>query len=93
MLFDIGLGGEVCALLDAILVTLFSTFMVLLRFKNVIFEISPSETVGVFDVKAKLMGVHLETLQLEYQVFIYYSVTRHLNLTEQSRLVATAAES
>uniref|UniRef100_A0A665WR51 IQ motif containing GTPase activating protein 1 n=1 Tax=Echeneis naucrates TaxID=173247 RepID=A0A665WR51_ECHNA len=37
------------------------------QFKNVIFEISPSETVGVFDVKAKLMGVHLETLQLEYQ--------------------------
>uniref|UniRef100_A0A673BSE0 IQ motif containing GTPase activating protein 1 n=1 Tax=Sphaeramia orbicularis TaxID=375764 RepID=A0A673BSE0_9TELE len=37
------------------------------QFKNVIFEISPSERVGVFDVKAKLMGVHLETLQLEYQ--------------------------
>lgn len=37
------------------------------QFKNVIFEISPSESVGVFDVKAKLMGVHLETLQLEYQ--------------------------
>ncbi|KAK0155491.1 Ras GTPase-activating-like protein IQGAP1 [Merluccius polli] len=37
------------------------------QFKNVIFEISPSETVGVFDVKAKLMGVHLETLQLQYQ--------------------------
>ncbi|KAM3877187.1 ras GTPase-activating-like protein IQGAP1 [Diretmus argenteus] len=37
------------------------------QFKNVIFEISPSETVGVFEVKAKFMGVHLETLQLEYQ--------------------------
>uniref|UniRef100_A0A669CAF0 IQ motif containing GTPase activating protein 1 n=1 Tax=Oreochromis niloticus TaxID=8128 RepID=A0A669CAF0_ORENI len=37
------------------------------QFKNAIFEISPSETVGVFDVKAKFMGVHLETLQLEYQ--------------------------
>ncbi|XP_061671734.1 ras GTPase-activating-like protein IQGAP1 [Syngnathoides biaculeatus] len=37
------------------------------QFKNVIFEISPAETVGVFDVKAKFMGVHLETLQLEYQ--------------------------
>ncbi|XP_057692899.1 ras GTPase-activating-like protein IQGAP1 [Corythoichthys intestinalis] len=37
------------------------------QFKNVIFEISPAETVGVFEVKAKLMGVHLETLQLEYQ--------------------------
>lgn len=40
------------------------------RFKNVIFEISPSEAVGVFDVKAKFMGVHLETLQLEYQVYM-----------------------
>lgn len=38
------------------------------RFKNAIFEISPSETVGVFDVKAKFMGVLLETVQLEYQV-------------------------
>ncbi|CAN9507270.1 unnamed protein product [Ophioblennius macclurei] len=37
------------------------------QFKNVIFEISPSESVGVFDVKAKFMGVHLETLPLEYQ--------------------------
>lgn len=33
-----------------------------------IFEISPSDAVGVFDVKAKLLGVHLETLQIEYQV-------------------------
>lgn len=41
------------------------------RFKNVIFEISPSEAVGVFDVKAKFMGVHLETLQLEYQVYMW----------------------
>lgn len=49
------------------------------RFKNVIFEISPSEAVGVFDVKAKLMGVHLETLQIEYQVlfslFVFFSTT------------------
>uniref|UniRef100_A0A4W4H0Z6 IQ motif containing GTPase activating protein 1 n=1 Tax=Electrophorus electricus TaxID=8005 RepID=A0A4W4H0Z6_ELEEL len=37
------------------------------QFKNVIFEISPSEVVGVFDIKAKFMGVHLETLMLEYQ--------------------------
>ncbi|XP_039510291.1 ras GTPase-activating-like protein IQGAP1 [Pimephales promelas] len=37
------------------------------QYKNVIFEISPSEIVGVFEVKAKLMGVHLETLMLEYQ--------------------------
>uniref|UniRef100_A0AAR2LDK1 IQ motif containing GTPase activating protein 1 n=1 Tax=Pygocentrus nattereri TaxID=42514 RepID=A0AAR2LDK1_PYGNA len=34
---------------------------------NVHFEISPSEVVGVFEIKAKFMGVHLETLMLEYQ--------------------------
>lgn len=45
------------------------------RFKNAIFEISPSETVGVFDVKAKFMGVHLETLQLEYQVALPFSAS------------------
>lgn len=44
--------------------------LIFYRFKNVIFEISPSEVVGVFDVKAKFMGVHLETLMLEYQVKI-----------------------
>uniref|UniRef100_A0AAY4DV05 IQ motif containing GTPase activating protein 1 n=1 Tax=Denticeps clupeoides TaxID=299321 RepID=A0AAY4DV05_9TELE len=37
------------------------------QFKNVIFEISPAEVVGVFEVKAKFMGVHLETVMLEYQ--------------------------
>lgn len=47
------------------------------RFKNVIFEISPSEAVGVFDVKAKLMGVHLETLQIEYQVSFLTEVLMH----------------
>uniref|UniRef100_A0A672LIY2 Ras GTPase-activating-like protein IQGAP1 n=1 Tax=Sinocyclocheilus grahami TaxID=75366 RepID=A0A672LIY2_SINGR len=52
------------------------------KYKNVIFEISPSEVVGVFDVKAKLMGVHLETLMLEYQVKSYsldiFRVLSHL---------------
>ena len=47
------------------------------RFKNAIFEISPAETVGVFEVKAKFMGVHLETLQLEYQVlYLFYQLRR-----------------
>lgn len=44
------------------------------RFKNAIFEITPAETVGVFEVKAKFMGVHLETLQLEYQVLFFYHI-------------------
>ncbi|XP_069078694.1 ras GTPase-activating-like protein IQGAP1 isoform X2 [Pleurodeles waltl] len=37
------------------------------QFKNVIFEISPSEEVGDFEVKAKFMGVQIETLMLHYQ--------------------------
>ncbi len=52
----------ICISCNIVLVSYFN------RYKNVIFEISPSEVVGVFDVKAKLMGVHLETLMLEYQV-------------------------
>lgn len=38
------------------------------RFKNVIFEIGPTEEVGDFEVKAKFMGVQMETFMLHYQV-------------------------
>uniref|UniRef100_A0A8C3J7B6 IQ motif containing GTPase activating protein 1 n=1 Tax=Calidris pygmaea TaxID=425635 RepID=A0A8C3J7B6_9CHAR len=38
------------------------------QFKNVIFEISPTEEVGDFEVKAKFMGVQMETFMLHYQV-------------------------
>uniref|UniRef100_A0A663E0H5 IQ motif containing GTPase activating protein 1 n=1 Tax=Aquila chrysaetos chrysaetos TaxID=223781 RepID=A0A663E0H5_AQUCH len=37
------------------------------KFKNVIFEISPTEEVGDFEVKAKFMGVQMETFMLHYQ--------------------------
>ncbi|NXG05524.1 IQGA1 protein, partial [Sakesphorus luctuosus] len=37
------------------------------QFKNVIFEISPTEEVGDFEVKAKFMGVQMETFMLQYQ--------------------------
>ncbi|XP_028562148.2 ras GTPase-activating-like protein IQGAP1 [Podarcis muralis] len=37
------------------------------QFKNVIFEISPTEEVGDFEVKAKFMGVQMETFILHYQ--------------------------
>ncbi|XP_068131420.1 LOW QUALITY PROTEIN: ras GTPase-activating-like protein IQGAP1 [Hyperolius riggenbachi] len=37
------------------------------QFKNVIFEISPLEEVGDFEVKAKFMGVQMETYNLHYQ--------------------------
>ena len=38
------------------------------RFKNVTFEISPSEESGVFDVSAKLLGVPMEKHELIFQV-------------------------
>nr|XP_014346442.1 PREDICTED: ras GTPase-activating-like protein IQGAP3 [Latimeria chalumnae] len=37
------------------------------QFKNVIFDIIPSEEVGTFQVKAKFMGVNMEKFQLHYQ--------------------------
>ncbi|NXN85868.1 IQGA1 protein, partial [Bombycilla garrulus] len=37
------------------------------QFKNVIFEISPTDEVGDFEVKAKFMGVQMETFMLHYQ--------------------------
>ena len=42
--------------------------MFLFRFKNVMFEIAPSEEVGDFEVKAKFMGVEMEKVQLHFQV-------------------------
>ncbi|RMB94125.1 hypothetical protein DUI87_28930 [Hirundo rustica rustica] len=44
------------------------------QFKNVIFEISPTEEVGDFEVKAKFMGVQMETFMLHYQILLYYQV-------------------
>lgn len=41
------------------------------RFKNVIFEITPTEEVGDFEVKAKFMGVQMETFMLHYQVGVH----------------------
>ncbi|KAG8440576.1 hypothetical protein GDO86_006357 [Hymenochirus boettgeri] len=37
------------------------------QFKNVIFEIAPTQEVGDFEVKAKFMGVQMETFMLHYQ--------------------------
>uniref|UniRef100_A0A670ZGW0 IQ motif containing GTPase activating protein 1 n=1 Tax=Pseudonaja textilis TaxID=8673 RepID=A0A670ZGW0_PSETE len=37
------------------------------QFKNVIFEIGPTDEVGDFEVKAKFMGVQMETFMLHYQ--------------------------
>lgn len=42
----------------------------LVRFKNVMFDISPTEDVGDFEVKAKFMGVEMEKVQLHFQVKI-----------------------
>ncbi|XP_033978261.1 LOW QUALITY PROTEIN: ras GTPase-activating-like protein IQGAP2 [Trematomus bernacchii] len=37
------------------------------QFKNVMFDISPTEEVGDFQVKAKFMGVEMEKVQLHFQ--------------------------
>lgn len=42
--------------------------LVTFRFKNVMFDISPTEEVGDFYVKAKFMGVEMEKVQLNFQV-------------------------
>jgi hypothetical protein len=40
----------------------------LIRFKNVLFEISSTEEPGVFVVHAKFMGVTMEKVELVFQV-------------------------
>ncbi|CAJ0930277.1 unnamed protein product [Ranitomeya imitator] len=47
------------------------------QFKNVIFEITPTEEVGDFEVKAKFMGVQMETYMLHYQ-YLWISECRIL---------------
>lgn len=42
------------------------------RFKNVMFDISPTEEVGDFEVKAKFMGVEMEKVQLHFQVKLFH---------------------
>nr|XP_008101137.1 PREDICTED: ras GTPase-activating-like protein IQGAP2 [Anolis carolinensis] len=37
------------------------------QFKNVMFDISPGEEVGDFDIKAKFLGVEMEKVQLHFQ--------------------------
>lgn len=38
------------------------------RLKNVMFDISPCEEVGDFEIKAKFLGVEMEKVQLHFQV-------------------------
>lgn len=45
------------------------TFLVS-RFKNVMFDITPGEEVGDFEIKAKFLGVEMEKVQLHFQVWI-----------------------
>lgn len=44
------------------------TFFSFVRFKNVMFEITPGQEVGDFDIKAKFLGVEMEKVQLHFQV-------------------------
>ena len=55
-----------CVVTFCLMLVPLSTF----RFKNVMFDISPTEEVGDFEVKAKFMGVEMEKVQLHFQVNI-----------------------
>lgn len=55
-------------------------FFLSLRFKNVMFDISPTEEVGDFEVKAKFMGVEMEKVQLHFQVNISLQKTHSSTL-------------
>ena len=46
---------------------------VCLRFKNVLFEISSTDSSGVFEVNAKFMGVNMDKVELLFQVTDYLS--------------------
>lgn len=37
-------------------------------FRNVIFDITPGDEAGKFEVNTKFLGVHMERFQLHYQV-------------------------
>lgn len=51
------------------------------RFKNVMFEITPGEEVGDFDIKAKFLGVEMEKVQLHFQVnCVFKSCVLHWRL-------------
>jgi hypothetical protein len=53
-----------------LLVLTVCSFIDLLRFKNVQFEISSTDTSGTFDVNAKFMGVSMDKVDLVFQVLI-----------------------
>lgn len=41
------------------------------QYKNVLFEIRPTESNGVFSVCGKFMGVEMETIEINIQVYMY----------------------
>lgn len=43
------------------------------QYKNVLFEIRPTESNGVFSVCGKFMGVEMETIEINIQVYMTVS--------------------
>jgi hypothetical protein len=39
------------------------------QFKSVQFEISPTESVGVFEIKGCFMGIPMDSVEIDVQVF------------------------
>ncbi|RMC16445.1 hypothetical protein DUI87_06775 [Hirundo rustica rustica] len=46
---------------------MYSITFLISRFKNVMFDITPGEEVGDFEIKAKFLGVEMEKVQLHFQ--------------------------
>lgn len=44
------------------------------QFKNAQFEIGPTDVHGVFLVKGKFMGVEMETINIDIQVYVYFKI-------------------
>ena len=64
-------SGRYASYWNAFLFMLNNLFKYPCRFKNVLFEISATESVGIFDVSAKFMGVAMEKVELIFQVDFY----------------------
>lgn len=61
------------------------------RFKNVIFDIIPSEEGGTFLVKARFLGVDMERFPLKYQVITQKCTNAvHLNTDHLDCIKASA---
>lgn len=58
------------------------------QFKNVIFEIAPTDRNGVFAVRSKFMGVEIETVEVDVQrlLELQYEGTHIMDIFGQAKI-------